>query len=86
MNHVYLTDNDSADGARLMAQLRREFPARYLTLRSDTVPHAQMRTYAWCAEERRTFHNWMAFFDLDEFLVLDSRCAFTSLCALLNCF
>jgi hypothetical protein len=72
---VYLTDNNSRDGERIMVQLGSEFSKTFLTLRSELSPHSQLKVYAWCAEEKRSQHNWMAFLDLDEFLVLQRRCA-----------
>ena len=46
------------------------FPADFLTIREERMPKAQLKAYAWCAEEYRLQYNWMAFFDMDEYLVL----------------
>jgi hypothetical protein len=34
------------------------------------MENAQLKVYAWCAEEQRERFNWLAFFDMDEFLVI----------------
>jgi Glycosyl transferase family 2 len=68
VDHVFLTDNDSDDGAWLVETLANEFSTSFLTLRQDDTPKSQLKTYAWCAEEQRTSFNWLAFFDLDEVL------------------
>ena len=47
----------------------------FLTLKVDTQPHAQLRTYGACLRDHADKHNWMAFFDIDEFLALRTRCA-----------
>jgi hypothetical protein len=70
VDHIYLTDNNSGQGEELLRQLASEFPASFLTLRTELAKHAQLKSYAWCAEEHRVKYNWMGFFDLDEFLVL----------------
>lgn len=75
MAHIFLTDNGSEGGEALLKELSQVFPAEFLTLRTDTYEHAQLKTYAWCAEEHRHRFNWMAFLDMDEFLVLQDGCA-----------
>lgn len=75
MDHVFLTDNGSGDGALMLEQLAAMFPADFLTLRTDKYEHAQLKTYAWCVEEHRHRFNWMAFLDMDEFLIVQSGCA-----------
>lgn len=59
-----------------MEQLEKDFPETFLTMRVDEAERTQMKTYAWCVEEQRTHFNWIAFFDIDEFLVIrDDACA-----------
>ena len=53
-----------------MRTLAAEFPASFLSLRRERTQKAQLKAYAWCAEEQRAAFNWIAFFDHDEFLVL----------------
>lgn len=74
MDHVLLTDNDSANGAEDLTALAESFPASFLTVRSEKRPRAQMPTYAWCAEEHRRNFNWIAFLDVDEYLVIQAGC------------
>ena len=74
MDHVFLVDNGSADRG-LIAQLRPHFSPRFVTFSEDDTPRAQLKAYAACMEERRAGFNWIAFFDLDEYLVLRERCA-----------
>ena len=75
VEHVFLIDNDSRDGPAMIEQLDSEFDSSFLTLRSELMPHAQMKAYAWCAEEQRAHYNWLIFADLDEFLAVQTRCA-----------
>jgi hypothetical protein len=42
----------------------------YLTIQQERMTKAQLKIYAWCAAEQRENYNWIAFFDLDESLVL----------------
>lgn len=75
MDHIFLTDNNSEGGGALLEGLAGMFSSTFLTLRTDTYEHAQLKTYAWCAEEHRHSFNWMAFLDMDEFLIVHSGCA-----------
>ena len=69
-DHVFLADNDSADSEWITETLASESSASFLSVRRELAPKAQLKAYAWCAEEQRHRFNWIAFFDLDEFLVL----------------
>lgn len=71
VNHIFLTDNNSEGGKAMVEQLKLEFPPSFLTLQVEELEHAQMKHYAWCAEEQRDKYNWMGFFDLDEFLYVN---------------
>ena len=82
VNHVFLTDNGSEDGGSTLAQLGSEFAKSFLTLRAEPQKRAQLPVYAWCAEEQRHRFNWIAYFDVDEFLVLrDSGCGAPRSCS-----
>jgi hypothetical protein len=70
VDHVYLTDNGSKEFRAMSASLSAAFPQSFLTLRSDTYERAQLKVYSWCAETLRESYNWLAFFDLDEYLVM----------------
>ena len=69
MDHVFLTDNGSADITGIKLALWSHFPPDFLTLREEPMSNGQMKVYAWCAETQRARFNWLAFLDLDEYLV-----------------
>lgn len=71
VDHVFLTDNNSEGGKDMVKQLRSEFPPWFLTVQIEEMEHAQMKHYAWCAEEQRDKYNWIGFFDLDEYLYVN---------------
>lgn len=71
VSHVFLTDNNSQGGKEMVEKLKLEFPPSFLTLQVEEMEHAQMKHYAWCAEEQRGRFNWMGFFDMDEFLYIN---------------
>ena len=71
VSHVFLTDNNSQGGKDMVEKLKSEFQPSFLTLQVEEMEHAQMKHYAWCAEEQRGKYNWMGFFDLDEFLYVN---------------
>lgn len=70
VDHIFLTDNNSTAGQEAREQLAAAFPSSFLSLHSQMEPRAQLKVYAWCAEEHRASYNWMAFIDVDEFIVL----------------
>ena len=49
----------------------------FLTLKLDTRPQGQLRAYGACLRMHAHKYNWMAFFDVDEFLALRDRRAHT---------
>jgi hypothetical protein len=75
VDHVFLTDNNSTDGGHLRAEVQRLFPLSFLTVKNEFEPRGQLKVYAWCAEEHRVSFNWIAFFDVDEYLVIRDECA-----------
>ena len=75
VDHVFLFDNDS-NNKTILQQLRGEFSRHYLTISEVSQPHAQLPVYAQCIEEQRAHFNWIAFFDLDEYLVIRDPYAF----------
>jgi Glycosyl transferase family 2 len=74
IDHIFLTDNNSTGDEAARKQLASAFPTSFLSLHSEMEPRGQLKVYAWCAEEHRASFNWMAFLDVDEFLVLRGRC------------
>lgn len=75
MEHVYLTENDVGSGADKYAAFQPLIQQGFLTLTVDETPKAQLHVYQKCIDEHRWQHNWMAFFDVDEFLVIKDKCA-----------
>ena len=70
VDHVFLTDNSSKNFAELQQHISSSFDSTFVTLRSEQRAKAQLKVYAWCAETQRQHFNYIAFFDLDEYLVL----------------
>lgn len=73
MDKVYLTENDSE--APLREALQEYTDTGFVSYRVDGVAQAQLRVYAHCLQQYRHLHNWIAFFDVDEFLVVRDQCA-----------
>jgi hypothetical protein len=42
----------------------------FLTYKNVPRPHAQIEVYHYCIRDHRAKHNWIAFFDADEFLII----------------
>lgn len=72
MDHVYLTEN--SEDASLLPQLQDFISDGFLTFRTAPRPWFQQTIYLECMQQHRHKHNWMAFIDLDEFIVL-RKCA-----------
>ena len=74
MDHVYLTENSSPIPSHLAEQLQDFVDDGFLTLESDGKRANQLNIYKRCMEKYRQNHNWMAFIDIDEFIVI-RKCA-----------
>jgi len=48
----------------------------FVTYTHDGRPHAQIGVFKRCMHNAK--HNWMAFLDADEFLILREKCGLTS--------
>lgn len=70
VDHVFLFDNASSDRGAQVARLRAAFPGAWLTVRVELQQYGQLKSFAWCIEEQRANFNWLAFFDLDEYLLI----------------
>ena len=68
MDRVFLYEND--DKPRLEAALAPFIASGFLHYTLETEPKAQMKVYQDCIDKHAHEYNWMAFFDLDEFLLL----------------
>ena len=77
VDHVFLTDNEADPALSLMGapELASFVAGGFLSMRVEREPQAQMSVYKRCIERRAHKFDWMAFFDLDEFLILRRRCA-----------
>lgn len=77
VDHVFLTDNEPDPALSLLGapELSPFTASGFLSLRAKRMPQAQMSVYRNCIKKHAPAYNWMAFFDLDEFLILRHRCA-----------
>lgn len=66
IDHLYLYNNNSTDDFhRILAPYINE---GYITLVEWPKQHAQMEAYEHCYENHKQDTNWLAFFDIDEFI------------------
>jgi hypothetical protein len=71
--HIYLTENSPVESATLLPGLQSYVDEGFVSYRIEPRPHAQIQIYEKCLLEYRHHHNWLAFFDADEFLILRNR-------------
>lgn len=83
VDHIYLTENGPAPAESFMAELQEFIDDGFITFRNDPKPSFQQTIYVDCMTQHRHKHNWMAFIDLDEFIVLRKCVPLT--CSLLPC-
>lgn len=74
MEHIFLTENAAGASKELKAQLRDFIDSGFLTHAVEPAAKAQMKVFYDCARANAQAYNWLAFFDVDEFLIL-RRCA-----------
>eukprot|EP00892_Ulva_mutabilis_P000949 jgi/Ulvmu1/10855/UM007_0029.1 len=70
VEHVYLTENALQPTAHLRAQVDDFVQSGFLTYATDASDRAQLKVYYNCMLANHGKYNWLAFFDLDEFLLL----------------
>eukprot|EP00892_Ulva_mutabilis_P000848 jgi/Ulvmu1/10764/UM068_0054.1 len=70
VDHVYLTENAPTVPERMRADLRDFVSDGFLTLATEPIPRAQTKVYYDCMSSHYHKHNWLAFFDMDEYLVI----------------
>lgn len=75
VDHVYLTENSATRSEDLYAQLMDFVGTGFLTYSLEAIPKGQTKVYYDCMSQNYHKHNWMMFFDMDEFLVLTGECA-----------
>ena len=72
---MYLTENSHARSEHLYSQLVDFVDQGFLTYSLESIPRGQTKVYYDCMSQHYHKHNWMMFFDMDEYLVLTGRCA-----------
>jgi hypothetical protein len=72
VDRVFLTENAPDPGTELVGSpaLQKFVDEGFLQLASEPKPYAQIQVYETCIREQRLNFNWIAFFDMDEFLVV----------------
>eukprot|EP00892_Ulva_mutabilis_P000948 jgi/Ulvmu1/10854/UM007_0028.1 len=70
VEHVYLTENAEEPTPHLRAEVDDFVQSGFLTYRTEARPRTQMKVYYECMHNNHAKYNWLAFFDLDEFLIL----------------
>lgn len=73
VDHVYLTENGSKQP--IEDDIADFIESGFVTYKWMDEPHAQMAVFYDCLKEHRSHHNWIAFFDADEYLVVRDECA-----------
>jgi hypothetical protein len=78
VDRVFLTENAPEPGTELVNSpaLDKFVKEGFLKLGSEPKPYAQTKVYGQCICEQRLNFNWIAFFDMDEFLVVRECAAF----------
>jgi hypothetical protein len=72
-----LTENADTVPEQMRAQLQDFVDADVLTLEAEPMKGPQMTVYYNCMRANYRKYNWLAFIDIDEFLVL-RRCGTTA--------
>lgn len=67
---MYLTENSEPIPSVLVEQLQDLVDDGFLTLESDAEKANQLPIYKRCMEQHRHKHNWKAFIDIDEYIVI----------------
>lgn len=73
VDHVFLTENSDAP-ATMEPALADFIAAGFVTFTVEPRAHAQLFVFSECIKRHRGEYNWLAFFDLDEFLTVRERC------------
>jgi Glycosyltransferase family 92 len=72
--HLVENANPESPAQLLRPSLEQEFSADFLHIESTTDYPPQRRAYSLCIKRYRERFNWIAFFDLDEFLTVLDTC------------
>ena len=74
IDYVFLMENiDDNNSTSQQLQLQHLYPDDFLTVHTTVDHPPQRRTYSHCIHQFRASFNWIAFIDLDEFLVQMDR-------------
>lgn len=71
---MYLSENAATPTTALRSQLNDFVQSGFLTYATEPMPRSQLKVYYNCMMNNYEKHNWLAFVDIDEFLVLMSKC------------
>jgi hypothetical protein len=74
VEHVYLAENSDPAPPNLQEQLQDFIDEGFVTFLANGMRVYQVHHYTHCMRNYYHKHNWMAFIDLDEFIVLRSKC------------
>lgn len=70
VDHVYLTENSDPPPEYLVEQLQDFVDEGFLTLEFDGEKADQLNIYKRCMEKYNSKTSWMAFIDIDEYIVI----------------
>eukprot|EP00892_Ulva_mutabilis_P011428 jgi/Ulvmu1/8658/UM046_0063.1 len=73
VDHVYLTENVAEPSPQMVGQLRDFMDDGFVTYATEAIARAQTKVYYDCMRSHYHKHNWLSFFDMDEYLVLVDR-------------
>lgn len=70
VDHIFLTENRESPSKTLLPQLKDFIDSGFLTHIVEPMRKAQMKSFYDCAKANSEDYDWLAFFDVDEFLLL----------------
>eukprot|EP00892_Ulva_mutabilis_P011573 jgi/Ulvmu1/8789/UM048_0044.1 len=73
VEHVYLTENANTASLEMQNSLGDFISQGFITYSHEPDKNAQLKVYHDCMRQHYNKHGWLAFFDLDEYLVLLRR-------------
>lgn len=74
VDHVHLVENQAAPDGKLVEMMQKRFSNDFITYTTSNANAVQGVAYHSCLKQYRERFNWIAFFDIDEYLVVMSRC------------
>lgn len=67
---MYLTENAPKVPARMAKELQDFVDDGFVTLGTEALQRAQTKVYYDCMRQHYHKHDWLMFFDMDEYLVI----------------